>query len=52
MLNPYMVVDGSVPSVEAWSGLQAGLQRRDVITAINGVTLPSDDIRLAPTNVH
>ncbi len=42
MLNPYMVVDGSKPiSNNNWTGLRAGLQRLDQVTAINGQTIVS-----------
>ena len=43
MLSPYMTVDGTVTITEDnWSGLAAGLQRLDHITAINGESLSAD----------
>lgn len=40
MMNPYMSVDGSRPiSASGWNGLNAGLQRLDEITHINGQPL-------------
>jgi signal transduction histidine kinase len=40
MLNPNMVVDGSTTITEMqWTGLDAGLERLDHVTAINGIAL-------------
>jgi signal transduction histidine kinase len=40
MLSPYLTVDGTVTITnQTWPGLEAGLQRRDHITAINGQPL-------------
>jgi len=43
MLNPNMVVDGSTSITDMqWPGLEAGLQRLDHVTAINGEALAAN----------
>lgn len=48
MLNPFMVVDGSIPLNEGeWTGLNAGLQRLDQLVSIDGQLISED-----PTNYY